>query len=68
MCKDDELGKVWENSKIKKLVENCEEQLPSQIKFQGYMAKLLRAKYRALIEEGFTEAQALELCKKLTMD
>ena len=29
------------------------------------MAKLLRAKYLALVDEGFTEKQALELSKTL---
>lgn len=29
------------------------------------LAKLTRIKYRALIDEGFTEAEALELCKEL---
>ena len=34
------------------------------LEFQGINAKLIRAKYLALIEEGFTESQALELSKQ----
>lgn len=33
------------------------------IEHVAMMAKLHREKYNSLIREGFTEAQALELCK-----
>ena len=32
-----------------------------------HIAKLRRASYEAHIAEGFTQAEALELCKKITL-
>ena len=61
----DDLGRIWDSAEFKKMLENAIEQLPEQIKFQHYTAKVTRVKYLALIEEGFTEAQALELCKSV---
>jgi len=49
--------------KFKEAVRAMKEQLSDQIEFQQLVAKLQRAKYVALIEEGFTPAEALELCK-----
>jgi len=37
--------------------------LPVQLEMMAIQAKLIRAKYNALVAEGFTEQQALELCK-----
>lgn len=37
--------------------------LPSMIESQSITAAILRAKFNALVKEGFTEAQAIELCK-----
>ena len=37
--------------------------LPLLAKYAVINAKLHKVKYDALIEQGFTEAQALELCK-----
>jgi len=34
------------------------------VEFEKEMAVVTRYKYDALIEQGFTEAQALELCKR----
>ena len=34
------------------------------IEFQKYQAKIMRAKFVALMNEGFNEAQALILCRQ----
>lgn len=36
-----------------------------RVEFYELTAKMTRTKYDALVAEGFTEAQALELCKVL---
>lgn len=37
--------------------------LDEQIEIEGIKAKIIRAKYLALVKEGFTSEQAVELCK-----
>lgn len=44
-------------------VEKFQRNTPHLIQHVRAMAKIRRASYLALVEEGFTEAQALELCK-----
>ncbi len=46
-------------------VEDMRRNLDDMIEGGQMMAKLLRAKYLALLDEGFTEKQALELSKSL---
>jgi len=41
-------------------------ELPAQLELQVAIAKLQRKRFLALMEEGFTEAQAIELSKKIT--
>jgi hypothetical protein len=43
-------------------VVNMRDNLPAMMEFQKLNAKIIRAKYLALIGEGFTEQQALQLC------
>lgn len=38
----------------------------SMVDYHRYNARMLHTKYEALIDEGFTADQALELCKDLT--
>lgn len=40
-------------------------QLPHLLRAEVVKAKLMRGRYLALLEEGFSEAQALELCKDI---
>jgi hypothetical protein len=47
----------------KESLEKMREQLPILIEHMGIMAKLTMAKYNALREEGFSDVQAIELCK-----
>lgn len=44
-------------------IEGMKRTLPLMIEFHQLDAKVRRAKYTALIDEGFNEHQALELCK-----
>lgn len=46
-------------------VEQMRGDMGGMIEGSKMLAKLLRAKYLALIDEGFTKEQALELSKKL---
>ena len=46
-------------------VADMRKNMDSMMAGHALLAKLLRAKYLALIDEGFTEKQALELSKKL---
>ena len=44
-------------------LDQIQESMPAMIRKAGLDAQLLKAKYEALVAEGFTEAQALELTK-----
>lgn len=52
-------------TEMEKQLALLENNYPSMIKYQVLVAGLAKAKYDALIEQGFTDAQAIELCKKL---
>jgi DNA topoisomerase IB len=43
-------------------IANLRDNLPAMMEFQRLNAKVIRAKYVALIGEGFSEQQALQLC------
>ena len=49
----------------KAALENLRRELPALIASNREIAKLLYAKYLALVEAGFRPGDALELCKKL---
>lgn len=40
------------------------ENLPSQIELQVLLAQITRAKFLALVKEGFSEEQAIQLCRE----
>lgn len=44
-------------------LEELKRNLTIHIEFLAIHAEMVRAKYQALVAQGFTEAQALELCK-----
>lgn len=44
-------------------VKNMRENLISILEYNKLNAKVIRAKYLALLENGFTEEQAIQLCK-----
>lgn len=44
-------------------ISNMSRNMPHMIEYERIQAKLKRERYLALIENGFNEIQALELCK-----
>lgn len=49
--------------KLAQSIKQMREQLPALMEFAELQARLTRTKYNALLKEGFTEVQAIELCK-----
>lgn len=47
---------------MQKSLEVLKADFDTYLEFQKLMAKLNYAKYRALVEEGFSEKQAMKLC------
>ena len=54
-----------ETEKVKRAqdVVKLREDLPHFIEIMALTAAVTRAKYKALVKEGFSEAQAIELCR-----
>jgi hypothetical protein len=52
-----------ETDKLRAAVEKMRRTLPLLIEYYQIDAKIRKARYEALIAEGFNPAQALELCK-----
>lgn len=50
---------------IRQALNDMRDCIPAHIEMQVLLAQVTRAKYNALLKEGFTEAQALELCRTL---
>jgi hypothetical protein len=46
-------------------VKSLQENLIAMLEYEEYRAKIIRHKYLKYIEQGFTEAQALELCTRV---
>lgn len=62
MIKQVEFG---DQSKLVAHVEELKRTLPVMMEYQIIVAKLIRTRYDALIEEDFSEKQALELTKEM---
>lgn len=45
-------------------VKNLRENLPALLEYDALQARMTRNKFLQLVASGFTEQQALELCKK----
>ena len=61
---DIELYSDRELSEMRKLLTEIKKDLPVHLEFQAVQAQLTRAKFNALVVEGFTTEEALELCKQ----
>lgn len=53
-----------DRAKLAQQVAELVEFLPMRIDIERFTAKVTRARFLALVAEGFTPEQALELCKK----
>lgn len=49
---------------LRRAVETHRRNLPFLIEYQQLQAKVTRKKFEALVDEGFTDKQAIELCKE----
>ncbi len=52
------------SSELKQALSEFRRTLPELIEFHKLEAEIWRHKYKALIEQGFTVAEALQLCSK----
>lgn len=59
MSKDEDAGRV----KRAQLIREINENMAAEVELQRALAKLARIKFDALIGVGFTEYQAILLCK-----
>lgn len=55
-------GKI-SRAEMELAVDYMREVLPAQLQVLGLHAEILKAKFDALVREGFTEQQALEIVK-----
>lgn len=52
---------------FKQAIRDFREELDDQKEFQSLIAQVQRAKYQALIQQGFTKSEALELSKTISV-
>ena len=53
----------FKKNDLRGTIEFFTREMATCIEWQQIRAKIMRAKYEAFIKEGFTKAQALELCQ-----
>ncbi|EMN7726844.1 hypothetical protein WB980_000088 [Bacillus cereus] len=58
-----EPNKQYTNIELEIILDNFVKALPMQMRMQREMSKLYKVRYDALVSEGFTEQQALEIVK-----
>lgn len=52
-----------DNDALESLLREVRTALPIQVQLAAIQAQVQRARFNAYVKEGFTEAQAIELCK-----
>ncbi|MDZ5608580.1 hypothetical protein U2I54_16135 [Bacillus pseudomycoides] len=53
----------YSNIELEMILDNFVKALPVQLRMQREMSKLYKARFDALVKQGFTEQQALEIVK-----
>jgi len=56
-----------DESQLQKYCDEMSKDIRAQMQVQVLIAKLIRAKFDALIKEGFSEEQALELARSIKL-
>lgn len=54
-----------EQDKLLGHIEALKRALPAMMEYQTTIAKIIRARYTALTDEGFTDAQALAIVREM---
>ena len=52
-------------NQLKRQVTEMRKNLPTYLEMTEILVKITKAKYDALVKEGFTKEEALELCKRI---
>lgn len=56
-----EMNGNYSNIEFEMMLDEMKKNLPIQIKYHNELAKLYKARFDALVREGFTQEQALEI-------
>jgi len=55
--------KPLDADQLQQMLRAVREELPTQLELATLASQIMRARFNAYVKEGFTEAQAIELCK-----
>ncbi|WP_264647956.1 hypothetical protein [Bacillus thuringiensis] len=58
-----EPNKQYTNIELEMILDNFVKALPMQMRMQREMSKVYKSRFDALVSEGFTKQQALEIVK-----